>query len=51
MPIFGTKMVLIGREMHELCAPENEGLVLLQHKVCTLPVTITGSGYVPSKHR
>ena len=28
-----TYMVLIDREMHEPWAPENEGLVLLQHKV------------------
>ena len=27
-------MVLIDQEMYELCAPENEGRVLLQHKVC-----------------
>ena len=33
MPIRGTKIVLIGQEMYELSAPENEG-VLLQHKVC-----------------
>ena len=38
MPICGTNMVLIGREMHELWAPENEGLVLLQHKVGALVV-------------
>ena len=31
-------MVLIDREMHELWALENEGLLLLQHKVCTLVV-------------
>ena len=34
MPIRGTKIVLIGQEMYELSAPENEGRVLLQHKVC-----------------
>ena len=34
MPIRGTKIVLIGQEMYELSAPENEGQVLLQHKVC-----------------
>ena len=38
MPICGTKMVLTDREMHELGALENEGLLLLQHKVCTLVV-------------
>ena len=36
--IRGTKIALIDRDMHELWAPENEGLVLLQHKVCTLVV-------------
>ena len=34
MPNRGTKMVLIDQEMYELWAPENEGRVLLQHKVC-----------------
>ena len=34
MPIRGTKIVLIGQEMYELSAPENEGRVWLQHKVC-----------------
>ena len=34
MPIRGTNIVLIGQEMYELSAPENEGRVLLQHKVC-----------------
>ena len=34
MPIRGTKIVLIDQEMYELSAPENEGRVLLQHKVC-----------------
>ena len=34
VPIRGTKIVLIGQEMYELSAPENEGRVLLQHKVC-----------------
>ena len=38
MPIYGTKMVLIDRDIHELCALETEGLLLLQHKVCTLVV-------------
>ena len=38
MPICGINIVLIDLEMHELWAPENEGLVLLQHKVCTLVV-------------
>ena len=38
MPIYSTKMVLIDREIHELWALENEGLLLLQHKVCTLVV-------------
>ena len=38
MPICGTKMVLIDQEMHEICALENELLLLLQHKVCTLVV-------------
>ena len=32
MPIRG--IVLIGQEMYELSAPENERRVLLQHKVC-----------------
>ena len=32
MPIRGTKIVLIDQEMYDLWAPENEGLVLLQHK-------------------
>ena len=47
MLICGTKMVLIDQEMHELWAPENEGIVLLQYKICTL---ISGL-YVPCKHR
>ena len=34
MPIRGTNIVLIGQEMYELSAPENEGRVLLKHKVC-----------------
>ena len=34
MPIRGTIMVLIDKEMYQLWAPENEGRVLLQHKVC-----------------
>ena len=34
MPSRGIKLVLIDQEMYELWAPENEGLVLLQHKVC-----------------
>ena len=34
MPIRGTQIVLIGQEMYELSAPENEGRVWLQHKVC-----------------
>ena len=38
MPICGTKIVLIDWEMHERQAPENEGLVLLQHKASTLVV-------------
>ena len=42
MPIYGTKMVLIDREIHELWVLENEGLLLLQHKVCI---------HVPSRHR
>ena len=33
MPICGAKIVLIGQEMYELSAPENEGRVLLQHNV------------------
>ena len=45
MPVCGPKMVLVDRAMHELWALENEGLLLLQHKVCTF------SGYVPSRHR
>ena len=36
MPIRGTKIVLIGQEMYELSAPEHEGRVWLQHKVCIL---------------
>ena len=31
MPIRGTKIVLIGQEMYELWAPENEGLVFVPH--------------------
>ena len=34
MPIRGAKIVLIGQEMYELSAPENDGRVLLQHNVC-----------------
>ena len=34
MLIRGAKIVLIDQEMYELWAPENEGRVLLQHKVC-----------------
>ena len=34
MPIRGTKIVFIGLEMYELSAPEKEGRVLLQRKVC-----------------
>ena len=34
MPIRGANIVLIGQEMYELSAPENEGRVLLQHNVC-----------------
>ena len=34
MPIHSAKIVLIGQEIYELSAPENEGRVLLQHNVC-----------------
>ena len=34
MLIRGIEIVVIDQEMCELWAPENEGRVLLQHKVC-----------------
>ena len=37
MPMCGSNMILIDAEMHEQWAPE-KGLILFQHKVCTLVV-------------
>ena len=34
MPIRSATIVLIDQEMYKLWAPETEGRVLLQHKIC-----------------